>query len=369
MQMFARCRGRATRFMYTSFAKPIYFSQDPESVHNQLVRTASRLASNPVTKGLTRLAFDYEDRCLEQKLMGIRFRNPVGLSAGFDKNGLAAPIMEDVGFGFTEVGSITAMPCAGNPGVRLRRLPERKSLWVHLGLNNEGASAVHARLKRARLRIPMGISAAKTNCRETTDPDRGLKDYLFTVREFRDIADYFDLNISCPNAYGGKDFADPALFERLARSVARMGLRQPVMVKLSPDLARRNVDRILEIAARHGISGFICTNLTERHSMKKGGLSGKAVEGKSNDLVSYVYRRSRAMNRKFTIIGVGGVFSATDAYRKIRLGANLVQLVTGMIYQGPGLIGEINAGLVALLRDDGFSRIGEAVGSSAGRAT
>jgi dihydroorotate dehydrogenase len=361
-----KSRRRLFGYLYTSIAKPVFFAFEPEFVHNSLVGTGRYLGSNVITKAIASAIFSYQDQALSQNILGINFRNPVGLSAGFDKNAEAAPIMEDVGFGFVELGSITANPCKGNPGVRLKRLVSRKSIWVNLGLNNKGAVEIHKRLKSRRaLAIPMGISAAKTNCKETTDPLVGLADYLFTVREFRDIADFFVLNISCPNAFGGQDFADPKLFETLARGVTKLKLRQPVFVKLSPDLTRQNVDRIISISGRYRISGFICSNLTKKHEFSSGGLSGKVVEPKANRLLSYVYRKTREQpGRNFILIGTGGIFSAEDAYDKIKLGANLVELITGMIYQGPQLIGDINYGLVELLERDGFSNISEAVGTA-----
>ncbi|MDE1865055.1 MAG: quinone-dependent dihydroorotate dehydrogenase [Candidatus Micrarchaeota archaeon] len=357
-------RMRISGRLYSGVVKPIYFKFDPEDVHNRLVSVGKVLGSNPITRGLTSMAFEYNNPALEQRIFGLHFRNPVGLSAGFDKNGDSARIMRSVGFGFTEIGSITAKPCAGNPGVRLKRLKEKRSILVHMGLNNRGAGLLHEQLMDRKPDIPTIISAAKTNCKETTNPDVGLEDYLFTVRTFRDIADVFELNISCPNAFGGQDFADPRLFERLAKGVNGLRLRQPVIVKLSPDLTKRNVDRIIEISARHGISGFVCTNLTKRHDEGEGGLSGKAVEGRANDLLSHVYKRNLEYRKRFVLIGVGGIFSAEDAYGKIKLGANLVELITGMIYQGPQLIGEINYGLAELLERDGYSNIGEAVGTA-----
>lgn len=354
---------RLGRGLYKKVVKPVFFSFDPERVHNSLIDTGMTLGSNPVTRKFAEMALSYQNPILGQKLMGIKFRNPVGLSAGFDKDAKAAMIMKSVGFGFAEIGSITAKPGRGNDGVRLRRIPERKSILVNLGLNNSGAVAVHERMDGKDTGIPMVVSAAKTNCRETTDPDVGLEDYLFTIRTFRDMADLFELNISCPNAYGGQDFADPALFERLAKGVERLKLRQPVIVKLSPDLTRGNIDRIIEISARHNISGFVCSNLTKRHGFGKGGLSGKAVEPRANASLSYAYKKNLDYGKRFVLIGVGGIFSAEDAYRKIRAGANLVELITGMIYQGPQLIGEINHGLAELLERDGFSSIGDAVGS------
>ncbi len=361
----ASARIRAVNFAYAHLAKPIYFRRDPERVHNDLLAAGSKLGSSGLGMRLASAVFDHQDGRLAQQVMGIRFRNPVGLSAGFDKNGTNASIMASVGFGFSEVGSVTRNPCAGNPGTRLKRLPEDRSIWVHLGLNNDGADAIHERLWRVVHRIPICISVAKTNSPETKDSDVGLADYLYTVKRFGDVADMFDLNISCPNAFGAKDFADPSLFEQLASGVMGLRPRQPILVKLSPDLDEGNMDRIVEIAADNGISGFICTNLTERHGEGSGGLSGKRVEAASNGTLSYISRRSREMGARFTLVGVGGIFSAEDAYRKIRIGASLVELITGMIYEGPGLIGAINLGLAKLLERDGFSSISQAVGADA----
>ena len=271
---------------YKRVIKPICFGFDPEYVHNTFISTGGFLASNPITRRMTSMALEYTNPILEQTLMGIKFRNPVGLSAGFDKNGSAAAVMKSVGFGFTEVGSVTALPCAGNSGVRLKRIKEKESILVHMGLNNNGAVAIHKSLFGRKIGIPMIVSSAKTNCKETTDPEVGLKDYLFTINEFRDTADIFELNISCPNAFGGQDFADPALFERLAKGVSDLKVKQPVIVKLSPDLTNDNIDSIIDTSAKYNISGFVCTNLTKDHNEGEGGLSGKAVQEKADALAS-----------------------------------------------------------------------------------
>ena len=347
---------------YRGIVKPVCFSFDPEDVHKTFIQTGKLLGSNPVTRKCTAAALSYKNRMLEQELMGVSFRNPVGLAAGFDKNADAAAIMGSVGFGFTEVGSITAKPCSGNKGVRLHRIPEMRSILVNMGLNNRGAVAIHSEMRGRDLGIPVVVSVAKTNCNETADPEVGLKDYFFTIKTFKDTADIFELNISCPNAFGGQDFADPDLFERLVRGVRKTGIKQPVLVKLSPDLSMRNVERLVEISARQGISGFVCSNLSKKHKMGRGGLSGKAVEKKANALLAQVYKRNLEYGKRFVLVGTGGIFSADDAYRKIRTGANLVELITGMIYQGPQLVGEINQGLVELLERDGFGSIGEATG-------
>lgn len=354
---------KASRNFYRKVVKPVCFRFDPERVHNAFIATGSFLGSNPLTRGITSMALDYENQILEQKLMGIKFRNPVGLSAGFDKDGKAAMIMKSVGFGFADVGSVTAMPSRGNSGKRLTRFPDRESILVNLGLNNRGAMAIHESLVNKNTGIPMVISAAKTNCIDTTDPHIGLADYLVTIDAFKDIADVFELNISCPNAFGGEEFARPDLFEMLTWEVNKLKLRQPVIVKMSPDLTRKNVDRIIEIAAKHDISGFVLSNLNKKHNLGKGGLSGKAVEAKANNLLSYVYKKNLNHRKRFTLIGTGGIFSADDAYTKIKLGANLVQLITGMIYNGPQLVGEINCGVAERLDRDGYKNLGEAVGN------
>lgn len=365
---FQAIKYKTEHILYTKIAKPLFFLFDPELMHKIFIKVGSILGSNVITKSLTAIALNYQNPILEQNLLGLKFRNPVGLAAGFDKNGEMVSIMDDVGFGFVEAGSITANPCPGNSGKRLERLIDRKALWVHFGLNNKGAVANYNKIKDKKFKIPLGISAARTNSKETTDESIGIKDYLFTLKTFKDKADFFVLNISCPNVHGGCDFATSSSFEKLVSSVKKLNLKQPIFVKLSPDLTDKNIDSIINISEKNGISGFICTNLSKKHDFSKGGLSGKAVEKRANEVLSYVYRacnkitKNPKAKKKFIIIGVGGIFSAEDAYRKIKLGANLVQLITGMIYEGPQLIGHINHDLSLLLKKDGFNNIGDAVG-------
>ncbi|MBP7708706.1 quinone-dependent dihydroorotate dehydrogenase [Candidatus Pacearchaeota archaeon] len=343
--------------------KNIAFKFDPENVHNFFIRTGKRLQSNKVSRRVLRAFFSYKNRKLEQNLGGIRFANPVGLSAGFDKNAEIINTISDVGFGFSEVGSITAKACKGNDGVRLRRLPEKKSLWVNFGLNNDGADKIARRLQGKKFSIPVGISVAKTNCKETVDLEVGVEDYLYTLKTFNflNIGEYFTINISCPNAYGGLPFTQPKYYEALLKKLIKLKIRRPLFVKFSPDLDKKNIDAIIKISEKYKIDGFICANLTKQHKFGKGGLSGKAVDKLSDWLISYVHKKTKGEK---IIIGVGGVFSAEDAYRKIKLGANLVQLIAGMIYNGPGVISEINYNLVKLLEKDGYKNISEAVGKN-----
>jgi len=354
-------RNKIMNFSYQKIAKPIMFLQDPEKTHKRAILAGKILQSNFVTRGLTGALFNYQNEMLEQEINGIKFRNPIGLAAGFDKNAEIISTIENTGFGFTEVGSVTAKKCAGNPGTRLWRLPEKESIRVNLGLNNKGAEEISKRLSGKKFGIPVGISAAKTNCKETADREEGIKDYIETLKKFESIGDYFTINVSCPNAYGGQPFNDAESFEQLMKEVDKLKIKKPIYIKMSPDLTGENVKQLIEISKKHRISGFICSNLTKKHEFENGGLSGKAVCEKADKLLSQIYLETKG---KMTLIGAGGIFSAQDAYEKIKLGANLLQLITGMIYKGPSVISDINYGLVELLRKDGYQNVKQAVGTA-----
>jgi len=316
--------------------------------------------------------FDYAHKSLEQEVLGIKFKNPIGLAAGFDKNAQLTAILPYVGFGFMEVGSITGEPCAGNPKPRLWRLPKSKALVVYYGLKNDGAEKISARLKKEKFVFPVGISIAKTNSPDTCQLDSGINDYAKAFESFVDIGDYITVNISCPNAYGGQPFNHPERLEKLLARLDKIPYKKPVFLKIAADLSSDEIDDILDVVHRHRIQGFVCTNLTkdrdnvdvkkkirDENVPAKGGISGKVVEDLSNQVIKYIYRRTKGA---YVIIGVGGIFSAQDAYKKIKAGASLLQLITGMVYQGPQVISEINQGLVKLLKKDGFENISQAIG-------
>jgi len=359
MDSIVKARNFVIGGIYTSFVKKICFMFDAEKMHMLFADIGKILGRYKASRFLSRILFDYGNATLEQKIMGINFRNPIGLSAGFDKNAELPDIMNEIGFGFAEVGSITMEECLGNPGKRLARLPDSGSIWVNLGLNNIGAKAVHSKLKNRRFGMPIGISIAKTNCRRTADTKEGMKDFVLAVKELKDIGDYITLNVSCPNTFGGLPFHKPALYEKLIKKISKLKVKKPIFVKLSPDIKRRDIDRIISISRRFGISGFICSNLTKENEKKSGGFSGKLVEKKANSLLEYIYKKTRG---KFVLIGSGGIFSAEDAYKKIRLGASLVQIFTGMIYKGPSLMSDVNIGLAKLLKADGYTNISQAIG-------
>ncbi len=346
--------------LYRSVLKPLLFRLDPEEVHNRFVNIGAMLGATAAGQWLTGTFFAYDDPILNTTVAGIPFKNPIGLAAGFDKNARMATLLSDIGFGFGELGSVTGKPCTGNPRPRLWRLPDRGAIIVNYGLVNDGADSISTRLRGVRFRTPIGISAAKTNDASTGEPDAGIADYAHVLERFRGIGDYFTVNISCPNACGGTPFTNPALLDRLLTRVDELA-DKPVFLKLAVDLTHEQLDAIVEVCAKHRIAGFVCSNLTKRESTK-GGVSGKPMQAGSDEQIRYLYRNTGGRS---TIIGVGGIFSAADAYRKIRLGASLLQLITGMIYEGPQLIGQINTDLAKLLRRDGFDSVARAVGVDA----
>ncbi|MDP2649305.1 MAG: quinone-dependent dihydroorotate dehydrogenase, partial [bacterium] len=354
-------------FFYKQALKRIFFRLDPEKVHDRITFIGVLLGKNILTRKLTKFNYSYSNKILEQKILGIKFKNPVGLAAGFDKNGELTDIIPNVGFGFMEIGSITGNPCSGNPKPRLWRLKKLKSLVVNYGLKNNGCEEISKRLKNKKFEIPIGTSIAKTNCKETVETGEGIKDYLKGFKSFTEIGDYYTINISCPNAFGGQPFTDAKKLDLLLNEIDKVKTKKPIFLKISPDLSKKEVDKILETSSKHRIHGFICANLTKKVKNEfrkfpdalKGGLSGKATEDLANDLISYLYQRSKG---KYVIIGVGGIFSKEDAYKKIKLGASLVQLTTGMIFEGPQLISQINKGLVQLLKKDKLTSISQAVG-------
>jgi dihydroorotate dehydrogenase len=353
---------------YRLILKPIFFNFDPETVHDQMVSIGEKLGQFEFGKLIIRSLFHYQNPSLKQNILGITFQNPIGLAAGFDKDAKLTNILPDVGFGFEEVGSITGERCEGNERPRLWRAPQSKSLVVYYGLKSAGALAISTRLKRKAFKIPIGTSIAKTNSLQTVPMQAGIDDYIKAFKAFTEIGDYYTINISCPNTFGGQPFTDPLRLEALLTKIDPIKTSKPIFVKISPDLSFRKLDKLLKICSIHRVDGLVISNLTKNRQNPAikdanlpmyGGLSGKVVETRANNLIRYVYKRYK---KRFVIIGCGGVFSARDAYQKIRRGASLVQLITGMIYQGPQVIGDINRGLVKLLKKDGLTNISQAIG-------
>jgi dihydroorotate dehydrogenase subfamily 2 len=358
--------------LYKFFLKPILFRFDPERVHDFFTAIGERLGASRVCRTALSALWRFDHSSLEQTILGINFKNPIGLAAGFDKNARLTKIMPCVGFGFEEAGSITGEPCVGNPKPRLWRLPKSRALVVYYGLKNDGCDAVVERLRGMRFDFPLGVSIAKTNNPGTCDTERGIWDYEKAFRAAETVADYITVNISCPNAFGGEPFSSPERLEALLNHLDRIETSKPIFLKLSVDMSNSELDNLVAVAVRHRVHGLVASNLTKIRERKevdqseiadapKGGISGKPTFHASNEQIKHLYK---TVGNRFVIIGCGGVFCAQDAYEKIKCGASLVQLITGMIFEGPQLIGDINLGLVELLKKDGFDNIKQAIGSS-----
>jgi dihydroorotate dehydrogenase len=361
--------------LYKSFLRPLLFLKDPEQTHEQTLSLLSRIG---FLEGAFERLFVVSDRRLQVRLGSLKFSNPVGLAAGFDKNAKALKIWPGFGFGFIEIGTITARPQPGNPKPRLFRLPKDQALINRLGFNNQGAESISTGLqwlqKRGELpKIPLGINIGRSAVVETRN---ALQDYLFAFERLYLFGDYFTLNVSSPNTPGLRELQEKGhLMELLGgiqtknRELARqLGTKEKsILVKVAPDLGFSQVDEILEALQSHKAGGIIATNTTAllREGLvsgidEPGGLSGRPLREKATSFIRYIYSATQG---RLPIIGSGGVFTAQDAYEKIRAGATAVQIYTGFVYEGPGAVKRINHGLLKLLDRDGFRDISEAVGA------
>src|SRR3990167_5864324 len=301
-EFLIQTRNLINRFFYEVILKNIFFLIDPENMHDSMVAFGTLLGKYQLTRKIVEVFFSYSNQSLEQKILGIKFKNPIGLGAGFDKDAVLTDVLPCVGFGFLEVGSVTGEPCGVNPRPRLWRLKKSKGLVVNYGLKNEGCEKIAKRLLGKKFQVPVGISIAKTNSPKTVSDDAGINDYVKAFGKFVTIGDYFTINISCPNAFGGQPFTDAARLEKLLIKIDKIPTRKPVFLKVSPDLTKSEIDKILAVSKRHMVCGFICTNLTKNRNNskiaesslpKEGGISGKVVEDLANELISYVYKRTK----------------------------------------------------------------------------
>lgn len=364
---------------YRNFLKPFFFKRDPEDVHDRMLVLGQKLGSNKMLSKLTRGVFHYKNEMLSQTILGLNFSNPVGLSAGFDKDAKLINTLPHVGFGYAEIGSVTLKSYEGNPKPRLSRLPKDKALVVYYGLKNDGVNVIAKRIEdsyKERDDFLLGISVARTNSKEASSLEAGIKDYKECLQYLveNNIGDYYTINISCPNTFYGEPYTTPEKLDRLLREISEVNTQKPVFLKMPINLRWEEFDELLKIIVRRKFKGVVIGNLnkdreseyiTEEYPKSmKGGVSGFPTRELSNNLIKRTYLKYKD---ELVIIGVGGIDSAEAAYQKITLGASAVQLITGMIFQGPQLIGEINKGLVELLKTDGFKNISEAIGTRAGK--
>lgn len=347
--------------MYKSLIRPLLFSIDPEKVHYftfSLIRTLSKIPGVP---SLLRALYLNKDPRLERTLFGLTFKNPVGLAAGFDKNAVLFNELADFGFGFVEIGTLTPKGQEGNPKQRLFRLKDDQGLINRMGFNNDGVAAAIAHLKKNKKKLIIGGNIGKN----TGIPlEQYTQDYCDTFYELHPYVDYFVLNVSCPNVGSHAKLQDKDYLLELIGAVQKINaekpVQKPILLKIAPDLNSHQLDEIIELVAETQIDGVIASNTsTNREGLKtpkdqletigNGGLSGLPIKERSTATIQYLAAQS---NKAFPIIGVGGIHTAEDALEKIDAGADLVQLYTGFVYEGPRLIKEINK---ALLHREGAS--------------
>ncbi|HVF71172.1 MAG TPA: quinone-dependent dihydroorotate dehydrogenase [Chthoniobacterales bacterium] len=333
--------------LYQRLVRPAFFSLSAEAAHDLAIQSL-RAASSSLA--LLRFLENFKPASRPTTLFGLTFPNPVGLAAGFDKNGVAIPAWAALGFGFIEIGTVTARPQPGNPKPRIFRYPEHEALINRLGFNNDGADVISRRLRAVRESnrwptVPVGINLGKS---KVTPLEEAVDDYVYSFRLLAPHADYVVLNVSSPNTPGLRSLQEHDALERLLRAISaeNAGIQKPLLLKIAPDLAHAELEQVIGTAEQNNIAGIIATNTTLDHSAiptdrdQTGGLSGRPLRHRATELVRTITARS-----KLPVIASGGISDAASAREKIDAGARLIQLYTGFVYRGPGLIREIVEGV------------------------
>lgn len=368
--------------LYRTLLRPLLFRLPPESVHELVLGSLPFVLGSGVVRGVVAKWFDRSPFGTLERF-GLRFSNPVGLAAGFDKDGVALEALATLGFGFIEAGTVTLQPQPGNPRPRLFRLPLDRALVNRAGFNNHGAQAFVERLKKHRPTCVLGVSIGKSKSAPLTD---AVADYLNCFEIVYPVADYVAVNVSSPNTPGLRDLQREEQLEILLTALQKRNNElttdsasqtnctrtstMPLLLKLAPDLDLEELEQIVQVARRTKIAGIIATNTTVGReglrtppsavaALGAGGLSGAPLQRRSTEVIAALYRLT---DGKIPLVGVGGIFTAEDAWEKICAGAGLLQLYTGFIYQGPRVAKEINEGLAIILKKEGFASLDEAVG-------
>ena len=371
-----------------SHLRPLLFRFDPERAHALTLRLICWAGQVPITNHLLRSLFEVSDPRLDVEALGIKFKNPVGLAAGYDKNGIAVRGLSCLGFGHVEVGTVTRQPQAGNPRPRIHRVPEAGALINHMGFPNAGVEALRVESGRWKAVSPrragvlrdgpkgvesgvrVGINIGKG---KDTRLEKATEDYCELLRRVHAQADYVAINVSSPNTPGLRQLQVRTALEELLAAVvaARDSLtpRVPLLVKIAPDLTEGEIDDLLSVVVARGVDGVIATNTTVRRegvpeyaAGLPGGLSGLPLKARATEVIRYIARRTEG---QLPIIGVGGIASAADALEKLCAGASLVQVYTGLVYAGPGLVHQINEGLLQACEAQGAKSVRELAGTLA----
>ena len=337
--------------MYKLLVRPLLFSFDPEWVHYFTLNALRLLNKIPFSSWLFRKIYSYQNSSLEKELFGIKFKNPVGLAAGFDKNGKYIKEMSNLGFGFIEIGTITPKPQPGNPKKRLFRVQNDLAIINRLGINNDGNILCAERLKKNNSDVVIGGNIGKNT---TTSNEKADTDYIQNFKILHQYVDYFVLNVSCPNVSNFTKLQDVEFLKKLIPQLKKINStkpkKKPILIKISPDLNLDQLDETIALILSENLDGIIATNTTtSRNNLKtnkskiekigNGGLSGEPLKNKSTEVIRYI---SKKTNGNLPIIGVGGIMNPKDALDKIKAGADLIQLYTGFIYEGPRIVKKIN---------------------------
>ena len=338
--------------MYKKIILPILFLFDPEKVHNFTFLFFKISLNLPFIGFIIRKIYSVENKKLHKKIFGLKFNNPVGLAAGFDKNAKLYNELNCFGFGFIEIGTVTPEPQKGNPKKRLFRLVDDKGIINRMGFNNDGMHKITTRLKKNK-NVLIGGNIGKN---KSTPNNQAVNDYLLCFNYLHDFVDYFVVNVSSPNTPNLRELQNKDPLIDILKSLKDENIKKqkpkPILLKISPDLSKNNLSDIVDIVLSLKIDGIIATNTTiQRNSLKSknmnesGGLSGKPISERSNEVIRYISEKAKG---SIPIIGAGGIHSAQDAIDKINAGADLVQIYTGFIYEGPSLVKSINKALVQM---------------------
>lgn len=345
--------------MYKSLIKPLLFLKKPENAHHLTFSLMRTIFNLPILKPTIKSMYRFEDPVLEREVFGLKFKNPVGLAAGLDKDAKFISELEMLGFGFIEIGTLTPRPQPGNPQPRLFRLPGDEALMNRMGFNNGGVEEAVERLKKRKPNVLIGGNIGKN---KDTPNENAVEDYLKCLEALHPYVDYFVVNVSSPNTPNLRDLQEKEPLKQLLLAVKEANHRKakprPILLKIAPDLTDGQLDDIVEIVQATGVDGVIATNTTidynlvdrEKDAVKaigSGGVSGKPLRSRSTEVIRYLSQKSK---KSFPIIGVGGIFTAEDAIEKLEAGASLVQVYSGMIYEGPEMVKKIKKGLARYLK-------------------
>lgn len=362
--------------LYKMIVKRIIFLFNSELMHDFLTIYGELLGNIKPLRVIIGKLLRYNNKSLEQEVSQIHFENPVGLAAGFDYQARLSKILPSLGFGFGTIGTITNKPYKGNPKPRLGRLVESKSLLVNKGFKNQGIDKILQKLRKNKFEFPVGLSIGKTNSTKAMTQLEAVEDIIqaFKKTERAKIPfSYYELNISCPNLYGNVSFYPPKNLKELLTHVTELKLKKPLFIKMPIEKSNEETLEMLKVISALPVAGVIFGNLQkdkkepslkkeEVQKYKMGYFSGKPTEKRSNELIKLAYKN---YGNKLVIIGCGGVFNGKDAYKKIKLGASLIQFITGLVFEGPQTAAKINLELASLLKKDGFTNISQAVGIDA----